>query len=38
MPLCVYHIDKIMEFTENICKKYKKSSQEITFEDLTKEE
>ena len=27
-----------MEFTDKVCRKYKKSSEEITFDDLTKEE
>lgn len=38
LPLCVYHIDRIMEFTDKICSKYNKSSREITFDDLTNEE
>ena len=24
LPLCVYHIDRIMEFTDKICTKYNK--------------
>ena len=38
MPLCVYHLDKILEFTDKICAKYNKPSYEISFEDLTEEE
>ena len=38
MPLCVYHLDGISEFTDKICTKYNKSSREISFEDLTEEE
>ena len=38
MPLCVYHLDKILEFTDKIYTKYNKSSKELKLEDLTKEE